>query len=187
MKKTPILIKKCKFPYQSILSADALNADFSDSYQLISVSNRLDVLDIYILMVNNTPKWINQLLFLRNKIMLLFGLKDVKHLGGLSQTKYENRSNLIGTKLDIFEISTYSRNEMTLILNDKHLDIKMSILNRYDNNSQKNTVIISTLVYFNNFLGRFYMLIITPFHKIVVKRLLSNILIDFSPLRQEVE
>ncbi len=65
---------------------------------------------------------------------------------------------------------------MTLILNDKHLDIKMSILNRYDNNSQKNTVIISTLVYFNNFLGRFYMLIITPFHKIVVKRLLSNIL-----------
>lgn len=63
---------------------------------------------------------------------------------------------------------------MILILKDRHLDIKMSILKRKHIDATE--VIVSTIVNFNNTLGKIYMFIITPFHRLVMMRLMSNII-----------
>ena len=168
-------VKGCEFPKQSKLANEALNANFHDSYQVYNVPDNIDVLDVYFLMVNNTPKWINNLLSLRNKTMLFVGVKDVGNLGGLNQIKYADRTNVVGAKLDIFVIDSFSKDEMILILNDKHLDIKMSILRIKESIPNENCIAVSTLVVFNNLIGRFYMGLIRPFHEIIVKRLMKNI------------
>jgi len=166
-------ILECSFPNESLISNELKSADFHDSYQLLSLENDLDPLDIYLLMVSNTPQWINTLLSLRNKVVNVFGLIDVGRLGEINYAQLTNKNNLIGQKLDLFEIENFNKNEMVLILNDKHLDIKISILKKV--NSSKFDVIVSTIVHFHNGFGKIYMALISPFHKIVVKRLMKNI------------
>jgi len=167
-------VKKCDFPDDSKIVNESITADFNDSYSVITVNNELDPLQIYLLMVNNTPVWINSLLSIRNKIIKLLGLKDVGQLGGVDYINHSDADELTGAKLDIFTIESFSENEMILILNDRHLNIKMSILKR--KYADKTEVIVSTIVNFNNKLGSVYMFIISPFHRLVMMRLMNNVL-----------
>lgn len=166
-------IQECSFPKESLLMSEAASAGFADSFVLAPAEKDLYLLEIYRLMVNNTPLWINTLLTLRNKIVKILGLTDVGKLGGIEKMPQENDKDIVGTKLDIFTIEYLSKNEMILMQNDKHLDIKLSILKCEDNNQA--SIIVSTIVNFHNSFGKMYMFIIKPFHKMIVKRLLSNI------------
>ncbi len=167
-------VKKCDFPYDSKSVKESIAADFNDSYSVTTVKNELDHLHIYMLMVNNTPVWINSLLFIRNKIVKLLGLKDVGQLGKVDYINHLGADKLTIAKLDIFTIESFDENEMILILNDRHLNIKMSILKR--KHTDETEVIVSTIVNFNNKLGNVYMFIISPFHRLVMMRLINNIL-----------
>jgi hypothetical protein len=167
-------VKKCDFPNDSKIVNESIAAHFKDSYSVITVKNELDPLQIYLLMVNNTPVWINSLLSIRNKIVKLLGLKDVGQLGGVDYINHSDFDELTDAKLDLFTIESFSENEMILTLNDKHLNIKMAILKRKHTN--KIEVIVSTIVNFNNKLGKIYMFIISPFHRLVIMRLMNNIL-----------
>lgn len=167
-------IEASLFPVESYIAKEVAVADFHDSYKLLSSGKKkINPLEVYFLMVKRVPKWINFLLSLRNKIARLLGLKDVGNLGKTKKFLGQGGKNLVGHKLDFFIIATYSQNEMILILNDKHLDIKVSIF--INESFEEKTIIFSTLVKFNNFCGKAYMFIITPFHKVIVKRLMRNI------------
>lgn len=167
-------VKKCDFPEDSKIVNESIGADFNDSYSVNTDKNELNPLHIYLLMVNNTPFWINSLLLIRNKIVKLLGLKDVGQLGEVDYINHTNTGELTDAKLDIFSIESFCENEMVLKLNDKHLNIKMSILKRKHNDETE--VIVSTLVNFNNKLGNVYMFIISPFHRLVMRRLMKNML-----------
>lgn len=165
-------VKACNFPIESIISKEAKSANFQDSFFVTTNNVDLDVLEIYLQMTSNTPKWINLLLSLRNNIVQFLGLKNVGNLTGKNSLEFISRDKIAGTKIDFFTIETLNNNEMILVLNDKHLDIKLSILK---SKVSKNQIFVSTLVNFNNLLGKIYMVFVTPFHKIVVKRLMKNI------------
>ena len=115
-------INICAFPKKSIIAEEAITADFSDSYSTSIAETQMDPLEIYLLMVNKTPIWINRLLTLRNKIVKQLGLKDVGNLGSISHFNSVKKQNLIGTRLDIFTIESFSQDEMILIQKDKHLE-----------------------------------------------------------------
>lgn len=166
--------KACDFPIHSLIIGESRSANFKDSFTISSDNIGLDVLEIYLRMVSNTPKWINALLSLRNNFVRFFGLQHVGNLVGKSPLESISRDKLIGAKLDFFTIETLNNNEMILLLKDKHLDIKLSILKGGD--IKKNKIFVSTVVNYNNLLGNVYMFFIAPFHKIVVKRLMNNII-----------
>ncbi len=168
-------VKKCDFPDDSKIVNESIASHFNDSYSVITVRNELDPLHLYLLMVNNTPVWVNSLLSIRNKIVKLLGLKDVGQLGKVDYINHSDAEELTDAKLDIFTIESFSENEMILKLNDRHLNIKMSILKR--RHTDETEVIVSTIVTFNNKLGNVYMFIISPFHGLVMKRLMDNIII----------
>lgn len=168
--------RACDFPNESKIANEVILADFNDSYKISSVEYHMSPLEIYLLMVNNTPIWINFLLSLRNKIVRLLGLNDVGNLGGIDHLAYVKSEDLVGAKLDFFVIESLDQNEMILILKDKHLDIKISIF-KYENVSSTD-VIVSTIVNFHNYVGKIYMFIIAPFHRMVVKRLMKNIIFN---------
>jgi hypothetical protein len=165
-------VTECGFPQASSIASEAGLADFQDSHELSSFEKEVEPLAVYLLMVNQTPTWVNSLLSVRNKMARFVGLKDVGTLGGLKLEHYDNKENRVGMQLDIFTIATSTPKEMILVLNDKHLDIKLSILIQKENN--KNSIFMSSIVKFHNIWGRLYMFVITPFHKRIVKRLLQN-------------
>ncbi len=51
-----------------------------------------------------------------------------------------------------------------------HLDFRVSVLKEDDE------VTISTLVHYNNLFGKVYMTIVMPFHRLVVKAMMRNVL-----------
>jgi hypothetical protein len=55
---------------------------------------------------------------------------------------------------------------------DKHLNFRASILH----DKAEGTIYLTTLVHFNNVWGRLYFLPVKPFHKIIMKTLLTRYL-----------
>ena len=166
-------VQECHFPAQSVIQEELDEASFHDSYQVISPSHNISPLEIYKAMVNNTPAWINMLLTIRNKTVNLLGLKDVGTLGKIDLKDTAQESDLIGKHLDIFTIQSISENEMIVGENDKHLDVKLSILKICEKDKTK--IIVSTMLKEHNALGKVYMFFIKPFHRIILKQLLSNL------------
>jgi hypothetical protein len=99
----------------------------------------------------------------RDALVAGFGLKTAKHLTSLGA---EERKGRVG----IFKI--YSRSEAEIVLgeDDKHLDFRLSVL--CANQAAlpgKRRLVLSTVVHCHNRLGRAYILLIAPFHRLVVR------------------
>jgi len=110
-------------------------------------------------MFAHQPAWISRLMRVRDTIVSWFGLKTGKHLSSLAE---HARTERVG----IFKI--YSRSDVEIVVgeDDKHLDFRVSVLR---SNGPVPRLTVSTVVHCHNLLGRTYLLVIAPFHRMVVK------------------
>ncbi|MEW7291490.1 DUF2867 domain-containing protein [Aquimarina sp. 2304DJ70-9] len=165
-------IKKIAFPENSMLSK--IKYDYADSYfgQIQKENNNISIEEISKAFLTSSPRWIDLLMVFRNKIVSIFGLKT-----GNTLHKKDILSNHFtiekGKRIGIFKV--YEQNEGELILgeDDHHLNFRVSLLLEPADRDQKE-LIISTIVKFNNTLGRLYFLPVKPFHKLIVKNMLRN-------------
>jgi hypothetical protein len=99
----------------------------------------------------------------RDVLVAGFGLKTAKHLKSLGA---ESRASRVG----IFKIYSRSETEIVLGEDDKHLDFRISVLcSNQAALSGKRRLVLSTVVHCHNRLGRMYILLIAPFHRLVVQ------------------
>jgi len=136
--------------------------DFIDCFS--TTNHRDNIEEITNLIFSSTPKWVNSLFVLRNKIVGLFGLK--------TDILYEDNANFkVGGYINFFKIYSISDVEVILGLDDSHLNFRALI-----NNNSANTynIKVITLVEYNNIKGKIYMTIIKPFHRLIVKRMVKN-------------
>jgi len=70
-------------PAESKLGALLSNAYFYDCYELVREFEAKSVLELYLDGLSRTPAWVNVLMSLRNRIVALFGLKDLGTPGGV--------------------------------------------------------------------------------------------------------
>jgi hypothetical protein len=125
-------------------------------------SNDPDLLARFIF--SQQPSWVGKLLGVRDLLVAGFGLKTGKQLAvlGAGVEKAE--------RVGIFRIYSTNATEIVLGEDDKHLDFRLSILcsaGAAPDSARQLT--ISTVVHCHNLLGRVYILIIAPFHRMVVK------------------
>ena len=106
--------------------------------------------------------WISGLMRVRDALVAGFGLKTAKHLMPLGSEARERRVGL-------FKIYSTSATEIVLGEDDKHLDFRVSVLCSVDAAASKPRLVVSTVVHCHNRLGRVYILIIAPFHRLVVQ------------------
>lgn len=136
--------------------------DFSDTFATTNHENNLQ--EIAHLIFDNPPGWVRWLFTLRNNFVKLFGLKTEL------PADYNERF-AIGGYVGFFKIFSISDGEIFLGADDKHLNFRAII--SYSNDVSHNIEVI-TLVQYNNLAGKMYMRVIKPFHRIVVKRMVSN-------------
>ncbi|WP_298486742.1 DUF2867 domain-containing protein [uncultured Maribacter sp.] len=136
--------------------------DFSDTFSTTNHINNIE--EITKLVFNITPKWINSLFALRNKIVGLFGLK-------MEIPNDYNEQYKVGGYIKFFKIFSISDSEVILGIDDSHLNFRAVINN---DKSNSNNIKVITLVEYNNLKGKIYMKIIKPFHKQVLKRMVKN-------------
>ncbi|KAA0983487.1 MULTISPECIES: DUF2867 domain-containing protein [unclassified Pseudomonas] len=119
-------------------------------------SSNPDLLARFIL--SHQPSWIGWLLKVRDTIVACFGLKTAKHLASLA--------NRIGA----FKVYSTNQTEIVLGEDDKHLDFRISILCSGEAEPEgSRQLVFSTVVQCHNRLGRAYIFVIAPFHRLVVK------------------
>ena len=78
-----------------------------------------------------------------------------------------------GERIGIFRIYAVSDDEIIVGEDDSHLDFRLSVL-RHRDAGRHGSVTLSSVVHCHNGVGRAYILLIRPFHKLIVRRSLAR-------------
>jgi hypothetical protein len=138
--------------------------NLADAYSIelpIGTSQDPEVLARFIF--SQLPPWMNGLMKIRDAVVAGFGLKTARKL---KEADIKNKENRVG----IFKVYSREPSEIILGEDDKHLDFRLSVLHS-DTASRagKQRLILSTVVHCHNRLGRMYIFIIAPFHRLLVQ------------------
>ena len=166
-----MIVENLQIPEKSQLFHQ--KSDYFDVFQspVGDLDNQIDGPQLARLFFNAVPPWTSVLFKLRNRIVGIFGLKTGN--GEVSKEHIiQNFKGLKGEKLGFFEVYYSDVNEIILGENDRHLDFRTSLF--LDRTNEENSLFISTTVAFHNFFGKFYFLIVKPFHKIIVRSMMKR-------------
>lgn len=138
------------------------DADWADCYELQVPTADLTAIDVARAMLSRFPPWVRLLMTLRNSVTNVFGLKSTG-------------SNLAGDKgkIGFFPIVSQSDDQVVLGFDDRHLDFRVVIGVRDDGEGRR-LIDTTTLVRRKILLGRIYIALITPFHRLIVSKMLAN-------------
>jgi hypothetical protein len=143
---------------------DALlaGAQFIDAFRVEVARPDLDARHAAEAMVTRQPRWIETLLALRNTLVAPLGLKTSGADGNASQ-------DMIG----IFPVVSETPERLVAGFNDKHLDFRLVV--EVAAAGPARNVTATTLVLTHNRLGRAYLALILPFHRLIVPAMLRKV------------
>lgn len=137
-------------------------AQFVDAFRIAVEGRTLDARNAAQRMMGRSPRWIELLLSLRHALVAPFELKT-------SGDGEKAAGGLIG----IFPVLSETPDRLVAGFDDHHLDFRVVVDVVAAGQGQQVTA--TTLVRTHNFLGRAYLAIILPFHRLVVRALLRQV------------
>jgi hypothetical protein len=145
------------------VDANALlaGAQFIDAFSIVVDSATLDARHAAERMLGRAPRWIEALMALRNRLVAPFGLKT------------SIRSKAAASSIGSFPVVSESPERVVAGFNDKHLDFRLVVDVVAETGGRRVTA--TTLVLTHNLLGRTYLAIILPFHRLIVPSMLRQI------------
>ena len=163
-----ILVTPVALPPQSAIANLYKSVNLADAYSIQlppSASSDPDVLARFVF--SHQPAWIIVLTKIRDAIVVGFGLKTSGHLASLPDAK--------ANRISFFKVYNTSEAEIVLGEDDKHLDFRVSLLcSKREASEAGHTLTLSTVVHCHNLLGRTYLSVIAPFHRLIVKATLRR-------------
>ena len=127
-----LFLEKIDVPKGCELSKALSGSYYSDSYSFCSKKTNRVALQIWLDHTSKTPVWVNILMASRNRIVSIFGLKNIGHLGDLESNKSISEYQ-VGDRVGIFTLVFLSDKEVILGDSDKHLDVNVAV---YTENTQ---------------------------------------------------
>ena len=137
-------------------------AQFVDAFRISLEGGALDARNAAQRMMGRSPRWVETLVSLRNALVAPFGLKT-------SGAGEKAAGGLIG----IFPVLSETPDRLVAGFDDHHLDFRVVV--DVVTFGQGQQVTATTLVRTHNLLGRAYLAIILPFHRLVVRSLLRQV------------
>jgi hypothetical protein len=137
-------------------------AQFVDAYRVAVQGHALDARTAAEKMFARGPRWIEMLLRLRNLIVAPFGLK--------TSGEGEPAS---GGMIGIFPVVSETPERLVAGFNDHHLDFRVVVDVAPIADGQEVTT--TTLVKTHNWLGRTYLAVIMPFHRLISRTMLRQV------------
>ena len=138
-------------------------ADWADGFETLAARSGLSAEVAARQAFERMPKWVGTLMALRNLIVRPFGLKgdpDAVSAGA--------------PRVGMFPIISNEPGEIVLGFDDRHLDFRI-VVQTEALDEQQTAVRMMTLVKRHNLLGRSYLTVIMPFHKLIVASTLSRV------------
>ena len=166
-----MMIEHTNIPRNSLIAGVFPRVDYADAYRVrLPAGAPSDIEALTRLALGAAPGWIHALMALRDRIVRIAGLKTTPHgQEDLARTPLQP-----GAALGIFRVFARSADEILLGEDDRHLDFRVSVLRQSD--GAADWAIVSTVVRFNNWLGRVYFLPVRPLHKLIVPAMMRSAL-----------
>lgn len=156
-------IEPTDLPPDSHLRCDYGQAGFADAFSVaLPATASGDAVVLARHVFDQQPEWIAMLMSIRDSIVRPFGLKRAADLQSAG-----------GERINLFSVLAQYKDEIILGENDRHLDFRVSVLLQPASEGQPRRLIVTTLVFYNQLLGRIYIALIAPFHRLVVRRSLD--------------
>ncbi len=133
---------------------------YADSYA-VEQSPKVPIRQAAELALGHAPRWIDTLMSMRNMLVKPFGLITEASL-------ITHGRPMIG----MFPLLEEDSTRVVLGLNDRHLDFRV-VLQRADKQSP---LVLTTLVKTHGLMGRAYLMLVLPFHRLIVRTLLQRML-----------
>lgn len=172
-------VRETQVPAGTAIHATLPGADFFDAYEVPDCHPSRTALQTWLDVAARTPRWTQQLMALRNRLVQLVGLKALgqlhdQHAPASGAPAHDARSYRVGDRVGIFRIRHLSDTEVVMGEDDKHLDVQVS-LTKHAVAGRPATVVVTTVVHIHNLLGRVYMAVVTPFHRRIVPTMLRRL------------
>lgn len=136
-------------------------AQFVDAFRIVTEGSALDAHQAAQRILGSSPRWIRALTAMRNLLVSPLGLK--------TSGAAEPRRYMIG----MFPVVSEAPERIVAGFNDRHLDFRIVIDVATSGGLQRITA--TTVVLTHNRLGRMYLGIILPFHRLVVPAMLRQV------------
>jgi hypothetical protein len=163
------LVTLASLPPESRIAKAYASTNLADAYSIelpSGASTDPELLARFIF--SHQAPWISRLIAVRDAIVGRFGLKTAKQLSALDA---ESNAGRVG----IFKIYGIGPTEIVLGEDDRHLDFRLSVLcSNQPTPGGKRRLTLSTVVHCHNRLGRLYIFVIAPFHRLVVQSSLRS-------------
>ncbi len=137
-------------------------AQFMDAYRVEIGQTPLDARQACVNMVLHGPRWIEAMTRLRNILVRPFGLKT-------SGEGAPAPGGLIG----LFPVISETPERLVAGFDDYHLDFR--IVADIAGHGTSRHVTLTTLVRTHNLLGRTYLALILPFHKLIARSMMTRV------------
>jgi hypothetical protein len=140
-------------------------SNLADAYAVGLPSARARQVDMESLarvLLGSQPAWVQKLMVVRDAIVARFGIKTSRQMTAKP-----------GKRIGIFRIYAVTDDEIIVGEDDSHLDFRLSMLRNRDTGLH-GSVTMSSVVHCHNWVGRAYILLIRPFHKLIVRRTLAR-------------
>jgi hypothetical protein len=139
-----------------------LGAGFGDAFRIKVKGTTLAARQAAEKIFARSPRWVEALLNLRNLIVAPFGLK----------TSGAGEPGTRGT-IGLFPVLSETADRVVAGFDDSHLDFRVIVDVAACDDGQQVTA--TTLVRTHNWLGRTYLAIIMPFHRLVVRAMMRQV------------
>jgi hypothetical protein len=144
-------------------------ADLADAYAIaIDADDRRDLHALASAAMGKPKPWAAALMRLRDVIMGTLGIKTARQIH--DATERAGREHI-----HFFPVLSRSEREIILGEDDSHLDFRASLMLRQAGDGAGQELVITTVVHCHNSLGRVYLAVITPFHRLIVRSFLRNV------------
>lgn len=157
--------RKAGLPPQAAIAPLYPGSDLADAY-VVALPNAqaasMDMERLANILFGSQPGWAQKLMLLRDAIVARFGIKTATEL-----------ANGGGGRIGIFRIYAVSADEIIVGEDDSHLDFRLSML-RNAHDGAYGSLTLASAVHCHNWLGRAYIMLIRPFHKLIVRHTLSR-------------
>ncbi|MGK5010176.1 DUF2867 domain-containing protein [Janthinobacterium sp. MDB2-8] len=165
MQEMNIAVRAVALPPGASIAPLYPGSNLADAYAVDLPNARareLDMESLARILLGSQPDWAQSLMVLRDVIVARFGIKTARQMEAKP-----------GERIGIFRIYARSADEIIVGEDDSHLDFRLSVL-RNRGAGRHGSVTVSSVVHCHNRVGRAYILLIRPFHKLIVQRSLAR-------------
>ena len=159
-------VARVALPGESRVSRAYATMDLADAYAIRLPKDTITDPELLArFLFSQQAPWVAGLMRTRDTLVAGFGLKTS------SQLKSPSAGSSNDKRISIFKIYEKGTREILLGEDDKHLDFRVSVLHQTRTVSSESApyLVVSTVVHCHNLLGRTYIRLIAPFHRLVVQ------------------